>query len=301
MFAKKEKVLPAPPVNDDSDNDIEEMEQAPLDESKGGDDVQSTSPRLNDADPDEETFNILDPKGNGFISIEAFHSFLTMTRDPSAKLSESDFDAIMSFVDTNGDEKIQKEEFVAWLALVGDKHRPLAERLNRAIEKALNSLEGKLRAIRFSALFEEKCALHLRGTREWVFKEILGWINNTADDVSKLFWLMGAGGTGKTVVSAEFLRRLRLSFSGPKSLGGRHAAHHFFRHDNKITSDPCALLRSLAAQMCKTIPGFKNALVRHVKLEEALVSQKTAEVFDICIKAPLQLVNDTRSPDEPIM
>ena len=57
------------------------------------------------------------------------------------------------------------------------------------------------------------------------------WIDDAG--APQLFWLMGGGGTGKSVLSAEFLRRTFY----------RTAAWHFCRHDNKEQSSPASLLR----------------------------------------------------------
>ena len=113
---------------------------------------------------------------------------------------------------------------------------------------ALPSRDNGLVAHNFSALWRDKCAAHLPGTREWAFKEVTTWLKTPGE--SKLFWLVGGGGTGKSVVAAELLRR---EFD-------RVAAWHFCRHDDKEKSTPAALVRSLAAMLCHTLPGFEDAL-----------------------------------------
>ena len=67
---------------------------------------------------------------------------------------------------------------------------------------------------------------------------------------AQLFWLMGGGGTGKSVLTAELLYRL-FHLVVP---------WHFCRHDDAEQSKPCALLRSLAAMLCTRLPGFEAAL-----------------------------------------
>ena len=62
------------------------------------------------------------------------------------------------------------------------------------------------RALIFSAIIAEKRGQHLPGTREWVFEAVLRW--RTDADSAKLFWLVGGGGTGKSVAAAELLARL---------------------------------------------------------------------------------------------
>ena len=53
---------------------------------------------------------------------------------------------------------------------------------------------------------------------------------------------MGGGGTGKSVVSAELLRRLR-------ARGDAGLAWHFCRHDDAAQSSASALIRSLSAML----------------------------------------------------
>ena len=76
---------------------------------------------------------------------------------------------------------------------------------------------GKLVAHDFSALWNEKQSAHMKGTREWAFAEIIAWLDDP--EASQLLWYMGGGGTGKSVLSAELLRRVF----------DRTAAWHFCR------------------------------------------------------------------------
>ena len=105
-----------------------------------------------------------------------------------------------------------------------------------------------LRAHNFTALWHSKLVQHLQGTREWAFGDITAWLDER--DASQLFWLMGGGGTGKSVLTAELLYRLFHLV----------VAWHFCRHDDAEQSKPCALLRSLAAMLCTRLPGFEAAL-----------------------------------------
>ena len=95
----------------------------------------------------------------------------------------------------------------------------------------------------FSALFNEKLAAHLPGTREWAFAAIVEWLNGTS--TSPLFWLMGGGGTGKSVLTATLHQRV----------SEQVVAWHYCRHDEPQASAPAALLRSLATMLCHRLPG----------------------------------------------
>ena len=147
-------------------------------------------------------------------------------------------------------------------------------------------VEHGLEAHDFTDLWREKHGAHLPGTREWAFKAILAWLNAAPTDTAQLFWLMGGGGVGKSVLTAELLRRAYGS--------NRVVAWHFCRHDNPQQSSPDALLRSLAAMLCARLPGYKEALG-----EVASELRKAAdpkELFAALFTAPLQKV---KSPAKP--
>ena len=63
-----------------------------------------------------------------------------------------------------------------------------------------------VKALDFSAIIVDKRGQHLQGTREWVFDAVEKWRKDPKS--AKLFWLVGGGGTGKSVAAAELLARL---------------------------------------------------------------------------------------------
>ena len=147
-------------------------------------------------------------------------------------------------------------------------------------------VEHGLEAHDFTDLWREKHRAYLRGTREWAFKEIFDWLDAAQRDDAQLFWLMGGGGVGKSVLTAELLRRAYRS--------NRVVAWHFCRHDNPQQSSPDALLQSLAAMLCARLPGYKEALG-----EVALELRKATdpkELFAALFTSPLQKV---KSPAKP--
>lgn len=62
------------------------------------------------------------------------------------------------------------------------------------------------KAVDFLSLVEEKVNQLMKGTREWIISDVLRWLKDK--QASKVFWLAGNGGTGKSVISASVLCRL---------------------------------------------------------------------------------------------
>ncbi|KAL1529183.1 hypothetical protein AB1Y20_000142 [Prymnesium parvum] len=168
-----------------------------------------------------------------------------------------------------------------------EDHVPAVEaRKTSHITQAVRSIsarkviQGKLAPYNFESLWAEKRASHLQGTREWAFEEIEQWRKD--ESASKLFWLMGGGGVGKSVLSAELLAR----WLDKRCV----AAWHFCRHDDIEQSKPANLLRSIAAMLCHTLDGFEEALSGATGLEDALLSADPRVVFDVLIQQPLEKV-----------
>lgn len=160
---------------------------------------------------------------------------------------------------------------------------PLYEKLH-GIDRS-----GVAEALDFSAIISEKRGQHLPGTREWVFEAVARW--RVDPDSAKLFWLVGGGGTGKSVVAAELLARLLDKANA--------AAWHFCRHTEPARSAPAVLLRSLAGMLCATVDGFEEAL-REGAVDIA-ATEKVGELFDALIAQPLQRVEAPRGADDAIV
>eukprot|EP00948_MAST-09A_sp_MAST-9A-sp1_P002318 g2318.t1 len=133
------------------------------------------------------------------------------------------------------------------------------------------------------ALIAEKCRLYREGTRLWVFKLIWNWTKN---DNSKIFALIGQGGTGKSVISAV-LTKLEKHFDGFQVI-----AHHFCRHDNPEGSSPMNILSSLLGMLCVNVKDFEKFLVEKFsspsRIKAILNSGIMEDICDELIIAPLK-------------
>ena len=113
---------------------------------------------------------------------------------------------------------------------------------------------------------------------QWIFDDVQAWIDNP--EGSKLYWLCGSGGTGKSVVAAVALREFSEHIVG----------YHFCRHNFPKESDPVALLKSLCAYLCAHVTGFVEALtkVNGQNLRKYVAEGSSTEmVFKKLIQQPL--------------
>ncbi|CAH0380259.1 unnamed protein product [Pelagomonas calceolata] len=160
---------------------------------------------------------------------------------------------------------------------------------NKKKKSATAKALWKKGALDFSAIIAEKRGQHLPGTREWVFEAVMRW--RTDPEAAKLFWLVGGGGTGKSVAAAELLARLLDKENV--------AAWHFCKHTEPARSAPAALLRSLAGMLCATVEGFEDALREGGGGDNA--TDKVDELFQALIVEPLECVEETRGADDALV
>ncbi|XP_046858605.1 uncharacterized protein LOC124452054 [Xenia sp. Carnegie-2017] len=138
------------------------------------------------------------------------------------------------------------------LELVGDDIKGI-----KASEHGLTSVleEDVLTKNLVSCTFESEIRHHyekyLNGTREWVFKEFSDWFE---DDTSqnRAFVISAVAGMGKSVIAATLCKRF------PHYL----TAVHFFQHNNSRYNKANVLLQSLAMQISRKFPAYKQLLVK---------------------------------------
>lgn len=140
--------------------------------------------------------------------------------------------------------------------------------------------------------------------REWVFQEMDMWL--AKEDGERFFLLTGEPGIGKSAIAA------RLTQIRPV------AAHHFCIAGRNSTVIPGTMLRSLAAQLGDTLPGFAEALAQTIQstvqvtikvgtmtggqLTGAVIENLTVgspeRDLDLLLRAPLSVVS---APKEPVL
>ena len=194
---------------------------------------------------------------------------------------------MFALLDADNDGLISREEFVNGFQKYQEFCKLSAKRMAQGLDLDLRlDVVHGLEPHDFTGLWHQKLGAHLPGTREWAFKEVFAWLDAAPTDAAQLFWLMGGGGVGKSVLTAELLHRAYRS--------NRVVAWHFCRHDNPQQSSPDALLQSLAAMLCTRLPGYKEALGE--VSAELLKSTDPKELFAALFTAPLQKVKDPETP-----
>ncbi|XP_046857155.1 uncharacterized protein LOC124450546 isoform X2 [Xenia sp. Carnegie-2017] len=127
-----------------------------------------------------------------------------------------------------------------------------------------------------SCNFESEIRHHyekfLKGTREWVFDEFLAWFE---DDISqnRAFIISAVAGMGKSVIAATLCKRY------PQYL----TAVHFFQHNNSRYNKANVLLQSLAMQVSRKFPAYKQLLVKKLsgQLSEPLNNMNVEGLFSL--------------------
>ncbi|TFK59442.1 hypothetical protein BDN72DRAFT_733796, partial [Pluteus cervinus] len=122
----------------------------------------------------------------------------------------------------------------------------------------------------------------LSGTRQPVLQSIKYW---TADRSSKIFWLHGIAGTGKSTVAESVFRALDQS----KKLG----AYFTCRRDETSLNNPLNVLPTIAYQLGMTNPTYGQALLQVLKADTSF-EMSLGYVVTQCTKLfaePISLVD----------
>eukprot|EP00462_Mataza_sp_D1_P019392 CAMPEP_0175128016 /NCGR_PEP_ID=MMETSP0087-20121206/4702_1 /TAXON_ID=136419 /ORGANISM="Unknown Unknown, Strain D1" /LENGTH=732 /DNA_ID=CAMNT_0016410047 /DNA_START=51 /DNA_END=2246 /DNA_ORIENTATION=+ len=77
------------------------------------------------------------------------------------------------------------------------------------------------------------------GSRQWLFDAYNKWL--TQEPKSRLFWVTGVAGTGKTAFALELLRRRRYDFGG----------EFFFQHNTDVKSSLLRMVTTVAYQLAQ--------------------------------------------------
>ena len=154
---------------------------------------------------------------------------------------------------------------------------PLFERLLDALEHENLDFEGAAAALLhvlsppdFSADIRDRLK-HFVG-REWVFALLRTWLDE--QNGSRLFWITGGPGVGKSALAAQITQRFR-----------EIAAFHACVHGNTGKADPRRVLMSIAYQLATQLPDYMERLAR-LDLARVCSESNAQTLFDSLFVQP---------------
>ena len=122
-------------------------------------------------------------------------------------------------------------------------------------------------------------------TREWVFNRVQTWLDDR-NSQNRVMVISGNAGMGKSVIAAVICQRMQEA--------GRLSGNHFCQHNNSRYQKPQLMLQSLACHLSRTLPEYKQALVKQLSrnLGLDLNSMGVEELFSVLFKETLSTVDD---------
>ncbi|XP_028412211.1 uncharacterized protein LOC114535036 [Dendronephthya gigantea] len=134
----------------------------------------------------------------------------------------------------------------------------------------------KLAKHNFKGKIKRKVKFFLPRTREWLLREVNEWFYGSGSH-SRIKLITAGPGFGKSVFAAKICEDFEKN--------GKLAACHFCDLSKSILRDPIVMLQSLASQMCKSVPGFKEELLDQLKRPHQV--QNLRDAFRIYLQNPL--------------
>lgn len=153
---------------------------------------------------------------------------------------------------------------------------------SRSQEKLERELLEKLAPPRDSIYYGKQACLV--GTRVSILKRIQSWALDDSS-ASRLFWLFGVAGCGKSAIAAYISGRL----------GVRLAGSFFCKRDQDERRDPVRLIWTIAFYLAEANAEFRRALLKALQKPDASVNLDLATQFTSLLEQPL----DEASPEVP--
>jgi hypothetical protein len=158
------------------------------------------------------------------------------------------------------------------------RYETRVQQLLHALEHDVLDFEGvpaNLHALLDPLPFDADIAQHLaRFTgRQWVFDQIDVWLHDPS--ASRVFWITGASGVGKTAIAAWFCEHR------PEV-----KAFHLCRHGHAQKSNPRKCVPSLAYQLSTQLADYQDRL-NQLDLRQIIAESDARTLFDRLIVQPL--------------
>ncbi|XP_046858613.1 uncharacterized protein LOC124452063 [Xenia sp. Carnegie-2017] len=227
------------------------------------------------------------------VSFDDFENFWLEISEPLVRLgiSQEEIDRLKNeLLDNEECERIVKEwdefkfDVQNRLCVIESKQEEMKSNQEemksnqKEIKRQINSrpLEDILTKNLVSCNFESEIQHHyenfVKGTREWVFDEFLAWFEDDSSQ-NRAFVISAVAGMGKSVIAATLCKRYRQYLT----------AVHFFQHNNSRYNKANVLLQSLAMQVSRNFPAYKQLLVEKLsgKLSEPLNNMNVKGLFSL--------------------
>ncbi len=172
-------------------------------------------------------------------------------------------------------EKWYQEKLAEIIRVVeSDESRKFAGEIT-ALEEYLKPLVSDFAAdARIQKLLDKK----LTG-RAWLFEAVEKW-RTAVDRSSRIFWMMGLPGFGKSFFAAHLAH-----FYGRGTVIGVH----FCAYDKPDHRSAPRIIRTLAFQLATRLPDYRKLLLTLPEIAELDRKQTSAELFDYLLANPLKL------------
>ncbi|KAJ3010656.1 UNVERIFIED_CONTAM: hypothetical protein HDU68_002037 [Siphonaria sp. JEL0065] len=124
-------------------------------------------------------------------------------------------------------------------------------------DERLIQLRRILNPVELKDIQQENARKRHQDTRNWILDDVLQWTADFSPTSSRVYWLSGDAGSGKSVIAASVTVDPRI-----------HVAAFFFcKFDEKKRSDPALLIRTLAYQLAHFDVEFCEHLLHFFELE----------------------------------
>ncbi|KAJ3032545.1 hypothetical protein HDV00_007406 [Rhizophlyctis rosea] len=153
-----------------------------------------------------------------------------------------------------------------------------------AIGAAMKRITDALHPLDFTDERKRLRKAHQKGTRIWLLDEVSKWLH---DETSRVFWLKGAPGVGKSVVAGMVANELQ---------SGLHLGAAFFcKHDDINKKDAKKLIHTIANGLAHWDHRIALRLDQILTETPDITARSVSQQFNLLVRDPLRAVDKAKS------
>ncbi|KAI8611452.1 hypothetical protein BC830DRAFT_1141173, partial [Chytriomyces sp. MP71] len=133
--------------------------------------------------------------------------------------------------------------------------------------------------------------LYVKGTRTWLFDQVLGWVKES-DSENTMLWINATAGVGKSVAAAQIANELHVN--------AQLAAAVFLKYNDIRKNNPHRILATIAYGLCKWYAPIGRKMLERQLSSDTLSDKSIPELFKILIEEPLTALG-TYQPHEAVV